>query len=121
MIAAAGAAAGVTDGFGQFAQASTRNAPNGYHTSTAAVTERSLTSQTQVQGTLGHAGAYSVVNPGSGGGSGAGNGTTETSTYTELPAMGKVVLSVPCEKSRICPVTAAVSAPVMVDSTPTTA
>ncbi len=91
MIAAAGAAAAVTDGFGQFAQASTRSTPGEYHTSTAAVAERSLTSQTQVQGTLGYAGAYSVVNPGSGGGSGVGNGTAGTSTYTQLPAAGKVV------------------------------
>src|SRR5215469_15459961 len=51
---------------------------NAYPTSTASVTERPLTSQTQVQGTIGDAGAYTVVNQAQG-------------TITALPAAGQVV------------------------------
>jgi hypothetical protein len=51
---------------------------NTYPTSTATVTERSLSSQTQVQGTVGEAGAYTVVNQAQG-------------IITALPAAGQVV------------------------------
>jgi Putative peptidoglycan binding domain len=51
---------------------------NGSATSLATVTRRSLSSQTQVDGTLGYAGSYSVVNQRSG-------------TITWLPAVGRVV------------------------------
>jgi peptidoglycan hydrolase-like protein with peptidoglycan-binding domain len=51
---------------------------NGSATSLATVTRRSLSSQTQVDGTLGYAGDYSVVNQRSG-------------TITWLPAIGRVV------------------------------
>lgn len=51
---------------------------NAYPTSTATVTERPLSSQTQVQGTVGDAGAYTVVNQAQG-------------TITALPATGQVV------------------------------
>jgi hypothetical protein len=49
-----------------------------YHTSVATVRLGSLTSQTQVDATLGHAGSYSVVNYASG-------------TITWLPAVGEVI------------------------------
>jgi hypothetical protein len=70
----------------------------GYRTGTASVTQGSLTSQTQVDGTLGDAGAYSVVNQAqgssssgsadssSGGAAGSGGGT-----ITELPQLGQTV------------------------------
>jgi hypothetical protein len=51
---------------------------NGSATALAKVTRRSLSSQTQVDGTLGYAGSYSVVNQRSG-------------TITWLPAVGRVV------------------------------
>jgi len=51
---------------------------NPYPIATATVTRQSLTSQTQVQATLGDAGAYSVVNQAQG-------------TITELPAIGATV------------------------------
>jgi hypothetical protein len=65
-----------------------------YQTSTATVTRRSLTSQTQEDATLGDVGSYSVVNqvqgspagPAGSSGSGAGGGT-----YTSLPATGALV------------------------------
>jgi hypothetical protein len=51
---------------------------NTYPTSTTTVTERSLSSQTQVGATLGYAGSYSAVNQAQG-------------TFTALPAVGQVV------------------------------
>jgi hypothetical protein len=51
---------------------------NGSATALATVTRRSLASQTQVDGTLGYAGDYSVVNQRAG-------------TITWLPAVGRVV------------------------------
>jgi hypothetical protein len=65
---------------------------SGYATSTQPVTRGSLTEQMQENGTLGDAGSYTVVVPGSGGsaasspGSGAGAGT-----YTWLPTVGQVI------------------------------
>jgi hypothetical protein len=60
------------------APASAGAAGGSYHTSTATVTRRPLTSQTQVNATLGNAGSYSVVNQ-------------ATGTITALPAVGQVV------------------------------
>jgi hypothetical protein len=70
----------------------------------ATVAERSLSSQTQVDGTLGYAGSYSVVvpaaagsqTPGAAGGAGQGAGTSQSGegqaagTFTALPAVGHV-------------------------------
>jgi Putative peptidoglycan binding domain len=53
---------------------------SGYATATVAVTRGSLTEQTQESGTLGSAGSYSVVVPGSGAG-----------TFTWLPQAGSVI------------------------------
>ena len=60
VVAAAAVAAGVIGAVGRIAGSGTGGST--YHTSTATVTRRSLTSQTQVDATLGDAGSYSVVN-----------------------------------------------------------
>lgn len=71
-VAASGVFAGGSRGRG------TGESP--YHTSTAAVTRRSLSSQTQVNATLGYAGSYTVAGRGGGGG-----------VLTWLPAAGRVI------------------------------
>src|SRR6266511_2469074 len=76
LLGATGVAA-VTNPFGG-GGSSGEVADNGSATSLATVTQRSLSSQTQVDGTLGYVGDYSVVNQRSG-------------TITWLPAVGRVV------------------------------
>ena len=78
VVAAAAVAAGVTGAVGNTGSPGTGTASSAYRTSTATVTRRSLTSQTQVAATLGDAGTYSVVNQAQG-------------TITELPSVGQVV------------------------------
>jgi len=75
---AAAVVAGVTGAFGSTGSPGAGTASSAYHTSTAIVTRRSLTSQTQMAATLGDAGTYSVVNQAQG-------------TITELPDVGQVV------------------------------
>ncbi len=92
VIVAAAVALAVLDPFR--VGASSNAAGASYQTSTSTVTRRSLTSQTQVDATLGYAASYSVVNQaqgspagsGSNSGSGAGSGT-----FTSLPAVGAMV------------------------------
>ena len=72
---------------------------NAYATGVATVKRGSLTSQTQENATLGSAGSYSVVVPGSSSGSGgsgpsggSGSGSSSgTQTFTSLPAVGKTI------------------------------
>ena len=78
VAAAAAVVAGVTGAFGSTGSPGAGTASSAYRTSTATVTRRSLTSQTQVAATLGDAGTYSVVNQAQG-------------TITELPGAGQVV------------------------------
>jgi len=89
-LAAAGAA-------GVFSTAKPAGSNNAYATSLATVKRGSLTSQTQENATLGSAGSYTVVVPGSSsgsggsgpsGGSGSGSGTQ---TFTSLPAAGQTI------------------------------
>jgi Putative peptidoglycan binding domain len=93
-------AAGVVaaDAAGAFRAAKPTATTGGYKTGTATVKRRSLTSQTQVDATLGNAGSYTVVVPsagsaGSGGGSGGGGSAVGSSpgTITWLPAVGQVI------------------------------
>jgi hypothetical protein len=102
VIAAGAATVGVTNPFRPSKTAATQG---GDATSLATVAERSLSSQTQVNGTLGYGGSYSVVVPASGSqpsGTGQGAGTTQAGsgqggsgstagTFTALPAAGQVV------------------------------
>lgn len=84
VVVAVGVALAVTDTFRARGSSSTGGVS--YHTSTATVTRQSLTSQTQEDATLGHAGSYSVVNQAQGSPAGSGGGT-----YTSLPTVGQVV------------------------------
>jgi hypothetical protein len=87
-------AAGVVaaDAAGAFRAAKPTASSGGYDTGTAMVQRRSLTSQTQVDATLGNAGSYTVVVP-SGGESGGGGsaGGSSLGTFTWLPAVGQVI------------------------------
>jgi hypothetical protein len=74
-LVAAGGAVAIAD---PFAGQATSNAGNAAATSFATVAQRSLSSQTNVNATLGYAGSYSVVNQAQG-------------TITALPAVGQVV------------------------------
>jgi peptidoglycan hydrolase-like protein with peptidoglycan-binding domain len=93
-VATAAGAALATGVSGMQGQAGPRwSANSGHQTSTATVTRRSLTSQTQVNATLGDAGSWSVWLPqspspssSSGGGPAAGAGT-----FTWLPRVGRTL------------------------------
>lgn len=97
VVAGAGAALWVTNPFGSPKRTPTNSADP---TALATITNRSLSSQTQVNATLGYAGSYNVVDPSAGGSasgstqaggngqSGAGQGA---GTFTALPAVGQVV------------------------------
>ena len=96
-LAIAGVALGVTDPFKGAPPTSAQNADS---TSVRTVTRGPLTSQTQVDATLGYAGSYTVTNlsatsPSSSPASGSGNGATGSGqaagTVTALPAVGQVV------------------------------
>jgi len=77
-VAAAGVAgAGLAGGFSSVGSRGAGTAGSAYHTSTAAVTRRSLSSQTQVNATLGFAGSYRVAGKGG--------------AVTWLPAAGRVI------------------------------
>jgi hypothetical protein len=73
--AVAATVAGINGAFGRSGRPGTGNADP---TSTAAVTQQTLTSQTQMNATLGNGGSYSVVNQASG-------------TITALPSMGSTL------------------------------
>jgi Putative peptidoglycan binding domain len=95
VLVVAGVAA--ADAAGAFRATTPTGSGGGYRTGIAAVKRRSLTSQTQVNATLGNAGSYTVVVPsaglaGSGGGSGGGgSGGGSSGTFTWLPAVGRVI------------------------------
>jgi hypothetical protein len=82
------------DAAGEFRSPGPTLSTSGYATGTQRVTRGLLTEQTQVDGTVGDAGSYTVVVPGSGGsaasspGSGAGS---EAGTFTWLPSAGQVI------------------------------
>jgi hypothetical protein len=78
VVVAGGVAVGVSDPFAQGRPATTGVAGNADPTSLATVTRGDLSSETQVDATLGYAGSYSVVNQAQG-------------TVTSLPAVGQVV------------------------------
>jgi hypothetical protein len=94
VVAGVAATLAVTDPF-----ASTRAAPTAGAdpTALATVTERSLSSQTQVNATLGYAGNYNVIAPSASGSASSGStqpgGTSQSGagTFTALPTVGQVV------------------------------
>jgi hypothetical protein len=78
VLVAGGVAVGVSDPFAKSPTATTGVADNADPTSLTTVTRGDLSSQTQVDATLGYAGSYSVVNQAQG-------------TVTSLPTVGQVV------------------------------
>ena len=78
VLVAGGALVAVTHPFGGGTRPTTGVSSNADPTSTATVTQRPLSSQTQVAATLGYAGTFSVVNQAQG-------------TVTALPSIGQVV------------------------------
>jgi hypothetical protein len=87
LVVVVAAGLGAADAAGVFRSAKPAVSSNGYATGTQAVTRGSLTEQTQEDGTLGDAGSYTVVVPGSSSGS-PGSGT---STFTWLPSAGQTI------------------------------
>jgi hypothetical protein len=92
-------AAGVAgaDAAGVFSPAKPAGTSSAYATGTATVKRGSLTEQSQQNGTLGSAGAYTVVVPGSSGSGAATGGSGSTSagsgamTFTSLPQAGQTI------------------------------
>ena len=99
VVAAGIGAAAAAGAFSRSGGTGASTASSGYRTSTAVVTRRSLTSQTQVDATLGDAGTWSVVVPSasSSGSSSAGSsssssaGGSSSGTFTWLPTVGHTV------------------------------
>jgi hypothetical protein len=96
VVVVAAAALGGAGAAGVFNSPKPAASSNGYATGTEAVTRGSLTEQTQENGTLGDAGSYTVVMPGSSAGSGgssglAGSSGSGASTFTWLPSAGQTI------------------------------
>ena len=99
LVAAGIAAAAAAGAFGRSKGTGTGTASSGYRTSTALVTRRSLTSQTQVDATLGDAGTWTVVVPSSSSSGSSGSSSSSSSsaggsssgTFTWLPTVGHTV------------------------------
>jgi hypothetical protein len=94
VVVVVAAALGGADAAGVFNSSKPAASSNGYATSTAAVTRGSLTEQTQENGTLGDAGLYTVVVPGSSGSGGSASGSSSgsgASTFTWLPSPGQTI------------------------------
>jgi Putative peptidoglycan binding domain len=92
VVVVVAAGLGGADAAGVFRSPKPAAGNNGYATGTAAVTRGSLTEQTQEDGTLGDAGSYTVVVPGSSGSGGsAGSAGSGASTFTWLPSAGQTI------------------------------
>ena len=95
VVVVVAAVLGGADAAGVFNSAKPAASNNGYATSTQGVTRGSLTEQTQENGTLGDAGSYTVVVPGSSSGSAgsasSGSPGSGAGTFTWLPAVGQTI------------------------------
>src|SRR5580692_5208355 len=92
VVVVVAAALGGADAAGVFNSPEPAASNNGYATSTQGVTRGSLTEQTQENGTLGDAGSYTVVVPGSSSGSASsGPSGSGPGTFTWLPAVGQTI------------------------------
>jgi hypothetical protein len=90
VVVAAGVAG--ADAAGVFSAAKPAGSSNAYATSTFTVRRASLTEQTQEDATLGSAGSYTVVVPGSSsGGGGSSSGGSGAQTFTSLPQAGQII------------------------------
>jgi hypothetical protein len=90
VVVLAGAGVGGADAAGVFSAAKPAGSSNAYATSTFTVQRGALTEQTQEDATLGTAGSYTVVVPGSSGG-GSAPGGSGTETFTSLPQPGQII------------------------------
>ena len=93
VVVLAGAGVGGADAAGVFSAAKPAGSSNAYATSTFTVRRGSLTEQTQEDATLGSAGSYTVVVPGSSssGGGGSSSGGSGAQTFTSLPQAGQII------------------------------
>jgi hypothetical protein len=94
VVVVVAAGLGGADAAGVFRSPKPTAGNNGYATGTAAVTQGSLTEQTEEDGTLGDAGSYTVVVPGSSGSGGSAAGPSSgsgASTFTWLPSVGQTI------------------------------
>jgi hypothetical protein len=93
VVVVVAAGLGGADAAGVFRSPRPAVSNNGYATATATVTRGSLTEQTQEDATLGDAGSYTVVVPGSSGsgGSAAASSGSGASTFTWLPPVGQTI------------------------------
>jgi hypothetical protein len=94
VVAVVAAGLGGADAAGVFRSPKPAVSTSGYATGTQAVTRGSLTEQTQEDATLGDAGSYTVVVPGSSSGSsgpGPASPGSGASTFTWLPAVGQTI------------------------------
>jgi hypothetical protein len=91
-VVLAGAGAGGADAAGVFSAPKPAASSNAYATSTFTVRRGALTEQTQEDATLGSAGSYTVVVPGSSsGGGGSSLGGSGSQTFTSLPQAGQII------------------------------
>jgi hypothetical protein len=96
VLAAAGAAVWAARPFATGSPAKAGVTDNAYPTSLATVTRQNLVSQTELSGTLGYAGSYTVAYQAGSSAGPAGSGSSDGSagssdTFTWLPAVGQVI------------------------------
>jgi Putative peptidoglycan binding domain len=96
VVVVVAAGLGGADAAGVFSSPKPAAGNNAYATGTAAVTRGSLTEQTQENGTVGDAGSYTVVVPGSSSGSDGASAASASSgsgasTFTWLPSAGQTI------------------------------
>jgi hypothetical protein len=96
VVVVVAAGLGGADAAGVFRSPRPAVSNSGYATATAAVTRGSLTEQTQEDATLGDAGSYPVVVPGSSGSAGSAASSSSSSgsgasTFTWLPSVGQTI------------------------------
>jgi hypothetical protein len=92
VVVVVAAGLGGADAAGVFSAAKPAGSSNAYATSTFTVRRGSLTEQTEEDATLGSAGSYTVVVPGSSSGGGASpSGGSGAQTFTSLPQPGQII------------------------------
>jgi hypothetical protein len=91
VVVVVAAGLGGADAAGEFHSARPAASTNAYATGTQPVTRGSLTEQTQEDATLGDAGSYTVVVPGSSGSAGSAGSGAGASTFTWLPPAGQTI------------------------------
>jgi uncharacterized membrane protein YgcG len=96
VVLAAGTALWAADPFATRSPAKAGVTDNAYPTSLATTVRRDLSAQTELSGTLGYVGSYTVAYQGGGSAGSAGSGSSNSGagssdTFTWLPAVGQVI------------------------------